>query len=89
MNRDMYYGLLNTRRAIARVLILCYPEAELLSDLPQELVQAFDIITDILVEAIGVDEGRQVEGRSHFRAWWNLRNSFIPNWLEGDWLLDI
>ena len=76
MNRYTYAGLLDARRAIARVLILRYPEAELVSDLPQELVQAFNIITRMMLD------GSDIKGRQYFQYWWDLRNEFKPEWLE-------
>lgn len=80
MDKDsIYWRILPARIALAKILILNYPDAATPADLPQELVRSFDVLTEI-AGAVGV-KGKYAS--AYFDLWWKSRNSFRQKWKDG------
>ena len=78
MKKELYNGIMRARLAIARLLILGYPEVKRLRDAPPELVKAFDVLTDMLLH----DGGDLKNGivRTMFKGWWRTRIMLKVRW---------
>lgn len=77
MTKYTYADLLPARKALALVIFESYSDAETLDEIPQELVQAFDILTDISREG-------GTPCVTYLEKWWNRRDILIgKRWIYG------
>jgi len=71
-------GMERARLELARVLLLGYPDADSLDDLPQELIHSFDMLIKL---------SQTLDGRNRllwtgcFSDWWKMRNELRHHWM--------
>jgi len=75
MTKYTYADLLPARKVLARMIFESYPDAETLDEIPQELVQAFDILTDIVRS-----NSHGTTRVTYFEKWWNRRDNLTVKW---------
>ena len=74
-----YKAIYEARRRLGKIMIMNYPEVLFVSDLPQELVYTFNVLTEILLDG----PSGLTQDVSKFETWWDLRNIFMENWPDG------
>lgn len=76
-----YEGILQARKAAAKILVMDNLDATTVAELPQILVETFNMLTDILHM-----EGEDRNGtlRTHFDEWWLVRDSLEASWRRID-----
>jgi len=81
LDTKTYEGILSARKALAKMLIMDHLDATTVSELPQVLVETFNVLTDILrLEG----EDRNGTSRTHFDAWWLVRGGLEDTWRAVD-----
>jgi len=68
-------GITIARMRLARMLLSNYPEARLVSDLPQVLVHSFDELTRIVYEE------NELLYIVKFNHWWGNRRALRKHWV--------
>ena len=78
MSKDsLYMRMLPARLALARILVMEYPDAESPDDLPQVLVHSFNVITGIVGKY-----GKEHHAVTHFDIWWDARELLRDRWKD-------